>query len=386
MNCLPSKVHSTVQHTGLDTVASPQSAATQGHSLQQAQRPVAISPELASLPARAKVGATLAGLQAKDKGLSQGKRAFLAKASSSDDPANIGGRLSAENVEEISRIYEKKHNISIRVNGKGGGVADRSISAVSILDDLADTVFFAKRENKFIGYVANGRERDGVPNFRNSGDVHSEALIATSAGDLLNITPANFEGWFECVSMERASGRRVKYFSSSLNQLAGEIIGPQADMFRCGPLGLSYLKEYLKNDAENLKFSLLISSGTPDSEINFMLPCPQVLRYSQSSRYVDIIKHIVLSDDDLVVNKRNDEEVRVPTLRSFINSISAQVTTVDKTPFKEVDLKNYRDVWQNIFNNMVMPKRISMNLVDKSGVAKNLYLAQVAERMHGKIS
>lgn len=72
------------------------------------------------------------------------------------------------------------------------------------------------------------------------------------------------------------------------------IARPQGGSKECAALGLVYLKEYLKDDAFQLRNRTLLIDTTYDGKtIKFHLPSPQVLEYSQSSTYAKAILAMV---------------------------------------------------------------------------------------------
>jgi hypothetical protein len=106
MGCFPSKVDSTAQYVALDTIRSPQSAINQDHSPQQAQRPVAISPELANLPARARdtLGASSLGHASLDtrRGITSARTTLnVASGHRASSPTDLGLSFQAASVRSV---------------------------------------------------------------------------------------------------------------------------------------------------------------------------------------------------------------------------------------------------------------------------------------------
>jgi hypothetical protein len=312
--------------------------------------------------------------------LSEGKRSYMAEAVNVKDLSTLAQTLTSDEVELNCRRYEKSHNISIRVNGKGGGLADTELDPMSVLYDLAAIAKTAQDQKKSIGYVATG-DRQGwteMPIFR-TGKVHTEALIATKSGDILNITPGTFANWMSAVQELNCN-----YFMSALDLLTNEPIKPQADESQCGALSLSFLKEYLKNDARNLNYALLIKNDKEESGIGFLLPPPHVLRYSQSSRYIEVLETMVFSDEKTVDHQHEGKETKVPTLRGLLESDSTQVMTVNREPFTQGDLNKYRHAWREVLDHIVKPKWQLMNLIREDGTKRNLHLSYNTQRLKAK--
>ena len=95
---------------------------------------------------------------------------------------------------------------------------------------------------------------------------------------------------------------------------------PQAGRYECGTLGLLYLKELLKNDAEQIKeYSLLIPHYNRLTGLEYwFFPSPQPLRYSQSSFYNKILRVALLPIDDYVDIKHKGATYTIRTLQSIL--------------------------------------------------------------------
>lgn len=123
--------------------------------------------------------------------------------------------------------------------------------------------------------------------YRAYGYTHIEAFIIT---DKEIISPIYYpEASLLVARIEALQGRPIcsaAYYSEKTRI--------QADPFSCGTFTLLIIKELLKNKAALLnKFALNIQEvlGT-----NIFIPPPQLLRYSQSTKYIQIIEYLITSD------------------------------------------------------------------------------------------
>src|SRR3990167_2697699 len=95
----------------------------------------------------------------------------------------------------------------------------------------------------------------------------------------------------------------------------------QAGTQECGTLSILYLKELLKNQAQQLHQYCLSFNCSATYGSTFFFPSPQVLRYSQSGLYNKCI--IAMLDDqseqsEPVVVKHKGKSVRVTTLKTIL--------------------------------------------------------------------
>ncbi len=140
--------------------------------------------------------------------------------------------------------------------------------------------------------------------YRAYGYTHIEAFIIT---DKEIISPIYYpEASLLVARIEALQGRPIcsaAYYSQETRI--------QADPFSCGTFTLLMIKELLKNKAALLnKFDLNIQEflGT-----NIFIPPPQLLRYSQSTRYIQMIEYLITSD---TYNSSKDIEPLILQLKS----------------------------------------------------------------------
>ena len=156
---------------------------------------------------------------------------------------------------------------------------------------------------------------------------------------------------------------------------------PQAERLECGTLGMMYLKELLKDDAKQLhEFTLQIRFSSAEQQYFFFLPSPQVLRYSQSTRFNKVIA-AMLEDEVSVEVTHGAERYEVYTVRTLleVSLRDAQVKNVpDQVRHLEgvlTDLPRFRDKWLAAYYEMGT-KRAMMTKEEK-----NHYLCYTTKRM-----
>lgn len=173
--------------------------------------------------------------------------------------------------------------------------------------------------------------------------------------------------------------------TKTLNEDPIKRIQPQVDTDSCGILGISYLKELFKKEAEQLKrFSFLCPIYTKDEakiQLNCLFfPSPQVLRYSQSSLYNSVLKSMVESTKDEEIIQYKNITYKIKTLQ-FILSESIRIAKENndlQTAVKnETLLKNlpeFRKIWLDEYEST---EKIRQNMQSNSG---NLYLSYKGNR------
>lgn len=156
----------------------------------------------------------------------------------------------------------------------------------------------------------------------------------------------------------------------------------QADNEGCGTLGLVYLKELLRDDARQLnELSLQIPCLKPDGEsFFFFLPSPQVLRYSQSSRFNKMMA-AMLEDDYVAKIEHQEGTLQFYTVKGLLH-FSLMIAgmrnlTALKEPLQKLlaDLPDFRARWLTAYYD-VAAKR---DLMSQDG--RNYYLSYKTQYM-----
>jgi len=152
---------------------------------------------------------------------------------------------------------------------------------------------------------------------------------------------------------------------------------PQATDQGCGALGLLYLKELLKNNAEQLhEDTLSFPYYLPNGELKYyFFPSPQVLRYSQSGLYNEILKAMI--SDQPVLSYKGSIYL-ITTLREMLErSIIEAQKKSDKTVVQENSnlldkLTAFQKQWLEKYENMVEKRQ---QYESTSSPRRNTYLA-----------
>ncbi len=158
---------------------------------------------------------------------------------------------------------------------------------------------------------------------------------------------------------------------------------PQAGDTECGTLDIAYLKELLKNNAEqliklSLTFSCYIDSST--TPINLFIPSPRPLRYSQSSLYNKIFAAIMSpnhSTDDIYTD--SGLKFKVKSLKMiFERSIEIayeknDITLAEQNTLLLKTLPSFISSWNKAYFES-NAKRDKMYIPSDQGTAINGYL------------
>jgi hypothetical protein len=219
-------------------------------------------------------------------------------------------------------------------------------------------------ENSVVGYVyTNGVQHSGR---------HFEIFIITPE-EIIKPVHWNTEDYLVLDDTDYAS----------VPKKLEKVVCPQADDRGCGTLGMSYLKELLKNNANQLReytltFFYIDNEGKKQK---YFLPSPHVLRYSQSSRYNEAIRDLLLSDDEVLIiqstNKRSD--YRFPTiygaLTQSLEDTSEQLSEQEIAHNEELleNLESFRTQWVQFYEEQ-MEARELMN-IESYNKTKNVYLS-----------
>lgn len=158
----------------------------------------------------------------------------------------------------------------------------------------------------------------------------------------------------------------------------------------CGTVAFLYLKELLKNEAQQLnEYSLCFSCYfANDNKLNCYFPAPQILRYSQSRVYVEIAKLMMQSDEpeERFVLKGDSEVVITPLKELLRQSIQYAVTNGDhRTIGENTEILNRLDElrvkWLRAYED-AMKSRHAMNDADSG---HNMYLTYSSLRYDDKV-
>ncbi len=145
------------------------------------------------------------------------------------------------------------------------------------------------------------------------GNGHAETFVVSSAGKVINVIPFPPQGAPQVAGQYSADVGAL--------MLDGRLVSSQAGKIGCGTLGLSYLKQYLKDDARQLnEGSLLVDAQIDGKAVNFHLPSAQVLKYSQSDLYAKVMRAIVAGEEPTAKVHHNGREHEVRTLKGMVDA------------------------------------------------------------------
>lgn len=173
--------------------------------------------------------------------------------------------------------------------------------------------------------------------------------------------------------------------STDLFDFCGVSSIPQAGGEECGSLSVSYLKNYLQNNARQLEeYTLCIPyypSNPTTFEINyFFFPSPDVLRYSQSELYNKYIEAMLLPHTGNFTHKNKLHSII--TLVTHLRNMIDKATALGNLKIKEEAalllsiLPDFTKRWLDRYQS-INTKRQQMQTSEH-----NAYLAYTSERMN----
>lgn len=163
----------------------------------------------------------------------------------------------------------------------------------------------------------------------------------------------------------------------------------QAGKVECGTLGMLYLKELLKNNADQLRnFTIHIPFYDKKEKLRyFCIPSPHVLRYSQSGTFNKIFLGMLSEQLDPVKipfeQRGNKDTLTVQTIAAILkNTMDKAGEKGDKKVIESCqillkELPTFRAKWLENYH-LVMPKRADMQ------TDQNEYLAYSTQRLLDK--
>lgn len=176
----------------------------------------------------------------------------------------------------------------------------------------------------------------------------------------------------------------------------------QSGPTECGTLGMLNLKELLKNNSYQLKnFTMNVPFYDKDEKLHYLfIPSPDVLRYSQSSTFNNIILSMFSDEPEVKIkfsqmvlidfwaNKKEKQE-DVATVKTIVAMLKDTMEKAEKKGDKEIvntcqtllnQLPEFREKWMKNYNS-AMSKRKSMQ-----GESFNEYLAYSTQRLRDRAS
>jgi hypothetical protein len=230
----------------------------------------------------------------------------------------------------------------------------------------------ALSEDEYAGYI--------YTNGAGTGRAHFEAFII---GSEIIIKPIRW-----CVDLEYAlelnSYIAGQTASTSLFSFCGLPDIPQGGNMGCGSLSVSYLKNYLKDNARQMKeLTLCIPYYCQQSKATeiryFFFPSPHVLRYSESERYNKVLESMLELDGSFA---HKDKHYSIKSLVSLLQNTIHQAELLGHTQIiHEAQslveyLPDFRKKWLSHYQ-PIREKRQQMQASEH-----NMYLAYTSQRMN----
>lgn len=200
---------------------------------------------------------------------------------------------------------------------------------------------------------------------------HIESYVVCSTGKVINAVPYSSGNGARPEVKGQYSADVTPFLIDERRVL------PQGGDVECGTLGLSYLKQYLKDNAKQLnENTLLLDIATGNRQRHFHLPSPQVLKYSQSELYAKLVRAMVAGNENVVTVEHKGKKIRVITLQGFLNS-GAVASRPDGMEIPG-GIENFRKNWLELCD-ISDAKRLQMRAADR-----NLYTTYTSQRLEKK--
>lgn len=274
-------------------------------------------------------------------------------------------QLSKKEVQLVAEYYNNKHNIDIRCithNYKDEAHDIGYKDLLSIQQELND--------NMYVGYIWDNTKSclENIVAYKENGaqeldiKTHEEAFIVTrefiikpliwqisEESHVLDITKLKNK---KVATTNLSDFTRLNGFDDSHNY----IINPQAGIYECGSLCFAYLKNYLKNNGEQVKkYTLIIPYYKNEILKYFFFPSPHVLRYSQSSLYNKLVLTMINPDLSQKFIKSglyevyiySIQEILVSTLDSATRKNHQDICNITSNILKE--FKVFKESWLEIY-------------------------------------
>ncbi|MEK8034680.1 hypothetical protein AACH06_28010 [Ideonella sp. DXS29W] len=288
-------------------------------------------------------------------------------------------QLTVEQIQRLATHYESKLGVDVRTITTGRTTA--------VADQLQALTMDAQRSGKpiaalLVTNMVSPAEAQAI----SSGMGHLDAFIATPSGRLLNLVgyplPSSFMVDVKLASRGQLMATMdLNVFLTHSNSKSAH---PQAGDTECASLGMASMKEYLKNDCEQLRdHSLVLCNGQQegrDDRGHLLIPSPQALRYSQSGLAVKIAEAVVTSTQSEASVFHGRDKYTVKTLAGYARdgvALERPLAPPGSSRLDAAELDSFRQQWADAYREM-KPKREAMK--DKAEL--NAYLAQVQHRHH----
>lgn len=268
----------------------------------------------------------------------------------------------------LARVKKEREELSETSKRIGYGTKRAAEELATIANNtggVAHGYIFLARERNLIS--APGQDMHVIPDRG-----HMESYVVSSTGKVIDVIPY-WRGVGKRPELEGQYSADVKPFLIDPERM----VFPQGGGIECGTMGLSYLKQYLKDNAKQLNGNtLLLDREINGMQMQFHLPSPQVLKYSQSDLYAKLVRAIVAGDKNVVTVEHKGEEIDVITLQGWLNA-GAVASRPDGMEMPG-GIENFRKSWLELCD-ISDAKRLQMQ-VD----GRNLYTAYTSQRLEKK--
>jgi len=317
----------------------------------------------------------------KDKALKAKEFHYISWMTPSDlDPARLGQTIKAKlaavidaNTDGIrdrllARVKKEREEIS-NISKHIGYGAERAAEELATLANntggVAHGYIFPTVQKSIF---APGHDMHVIPS-----KGHIESYVISSTGKVINIIPY----WDRLGARPELKGQYSADVTPFLVD-SEDLILPQGGNAECGTMSLSYLKQYLKCNAEQLKDNtLLLDLKLKNGQMHyFHLPSPQVLKYSQSNLYGKVVRAIIAGNEDVVTVMHKDKKIRVRTLQGLLK----EEVGVSRPDGMEIPggIEHFRKNWVELCD--ISDARRSQMRVE----GRNLYASYTSQRLQRK--
>jgi hypothetical protein len=218
-------------------------------------------------------------------------------------------------------------------------LADVSLSYTEVWSEIND-IKKSLKDNESVGYVFTNSHRVKTDHF--------ESIVITKSGI---IEPIFFSFY---------AGSEKSLYKPD-NFVVSHPIGmsPQSDLQSCGTLSVLYLKELLKDNAEQLNKFCLKFSYYKEGEFGLshgLIPSPHVLRYSQSEKYNKGLQKMLDDAETFEIITKDNKTIQVKTLKKLlIDSMAKALLLQDSAIYKAnkellEQIPKFKEIWLAEYN------------------------------------
>ncbi len=261
-------------------------------------------------------------------------------------------------IDGVKEIVEKLHYDYF------GKKFSRNLSHAEAIDELNELA--RKAAGKPAGYLyMRGRQQTTD---------HTEGVIVDRNKVQYSVVPYLSSVCCDFTAAGKEKDENFEFYKSDVNIfITGEKVPefyPLASGTECASLSLATLKEYLKNDAKQwYDYTLKVDFGNGHK---FLLPSPQVLRYSQGGGYPEMVAAMVGGGKINNEVSYNGKLYSVETLAGLLDK-GATITNQHGDKLDQAGLEEFCAHW-NLAYGPSMAKREKMT-AEVKGKTRNVFLS-----------